>query len=67
MSNELCKESSIPQKPRPPLNRIIRDYDVHDKCPKCGSSLVCKFDLILFSIASNKCVNALCENYYDKR
>lgn len=50
-----------PEKPKPPLCRIIREPDFcNDKCEFCGSSMKLKF--IFFQVGG--CINQKCKNFY---
>lgn len=51
-----------PEKPKPPLPRIIREGTIGD-CPECGSTTVKKF---LWFGKQIGCIQSECKNYYYK-
>jgi hypothetical protein len=60
MPEYLSKENII-EKPKPPLNRLLYEFDEgKDVCLKCKSS----FKRYLRFIKSIYCINSECENYY---
>lgn len=59
------------QKPKRPLNRLIRESDIGG-CPKCGSSLHITSNyfrrfLKMFGLKVDGCIHPDCENYYKNK
>jgi len=49
-------------KPKRPLMRLLREGDIGEKCPHCGSS----FHKIWWGLKkTNKCIKPNCANYFD--
>lgn len=51
-----------PKEPKPLMNRRIREWDLGPFCKLCGSSFHKKY--IFFR--TDKCVQPMCDNYYEK-
>lgn len=56
-------KEKLPEPPKPPLTRRIREGDTGKKCPICESSLYRKWWGLK---RTNKCIHPDCENYYEK-
>jgi len=55
-----------PKPPQPPLSRHIIE-GTYGTCPKCHSTEIRKYNLILFRVGKKiGCINPDCENYHQK-